>query len=218
MKKRTKYRLTEDLDSLAFADSSYELNSTSMQVDRIPRGIETEENRIYFYCPVAEQEALELNRLLRRLDVEMKYLTDRLECTSIPIHLHIHSPGGSIFSALSIVDTMESMHSDVYTYIDGSAASAATLIASAGTPGHRYTGKNSFMLIHQPYMEWAGKRDEFIDEIQNQEELYKRVKDIYLKNCTIKSKKLDKLLKHELWLPPEKCIEIGLVDKIYGKK
>ena len=69
--------------------------------DRSPRGIEVEENRIYFYCPVMDREALELNRLLRRLDVEMKYLSDRLGCDPVPIHLHVNSPGGSVFAGVS---------------------------------------------------------------------------------------------------------------------
>ena len=213
MRKKTRRSLSEQVIT---ADQLSEVSSM-MQTDRIPRGIETEENRIYFYCHVAEQEALELNRLIRRLDVEMKYLSDRLECDKIPIHLHLHSPGGSIFSALSIVDTIESIETEVHTYVEGSAASAATLIASSGTPGKRFIGKNSFMLIHQPYMEWAGKRDEFLDEIQNQEAIYEAVKGIYLKNTKMKSKKLDELMQHELWLDSKKCVEIGVVDKVYGQ-
>ena len=138
--------------------------------ERVPRGIETEENRIYFYCPIGDREALELNRLIRRLDVEMQYLQSRLDCGSVPIHLHIHSPGGSVFSGLSIVDTMMSCKTPIYTYIDGSAASAATLIACCGEKGHRYMGKSSFMLVHQPQIEWYGKLDDFRDEIQNQKE------------------------------------------------
>ena len=136
--------------------------------DRSPRGIETEENRIFFYCPIGDKEALELNRLLRRLDVEMQYLKGRLDCDTIPIHLHIHSPGGSVFSGLSIVDTMLNSKTPIYTYIDGSAASAATLIACCGKKGHRHVGKSSFMLVHQPHIEWMGKLDDFRDEIQNQ--------------------------------------------------
>ena len=101
--------------------------NTAMSMERTPRGIESEENRIYFYCPVGDYEALELNRLLRRLDVEMVYLSERLGSPKIPIHLHVSSPGGSVFAGLSIVDTMRSCKSDIYTYIDGSAASAATV-------------------------------------------------------------------------------------------
>lgn len=186
--------------------------SGMMTGDRIPRGVEVDENRIYFYCPVGDHEALELNRLLRRLDVEMKYLASRLECRSIPIHLHIHSPGGSVFAGLSIADNIKSCTTDVYTYVDGSVASAATLISMSGKK--RFMSKNSFMLLHQPQLEWAGKLDEFRDEIENQDHLYEKLTALYLDNCNMDKQQLDDLLKRELWLPAEKCLELGIIDKI----
>ena len=182
--------------------------------ERSPRGIETEENRIFFYCPIGDKEALELNRLIRRLDVEMQYLKSRLDCDTIPIHLHIHSPGGSVFSGLSIVDTMLNSKTPIHTYIDGSAASAATLIACCGEKGFRHVGRSSFMLVHQPHIEWMGKLDDFRDEIQNQKELYEKIVDIYVKRTKFKKKELEDLLKHELWLNADTCVEKGLADKI----
>lgn len=182
--------------------------------DRVPRGIEVEENRIYFYAPITESEVLELNRLLRRLDVEMKYLSDRLECDPVPIHLHLHSPGGSVFAGLSVVDTISGCSTKIHTHVDGSAASAATLIAVSGTKGKRTIGRNGFMLIHQPYLVWDGKLDDFMDEVKNQEEIYSRVKKIYSNRTKLNGKKLENLLQQELWLPAEKCLKFGLVDEI----
>lgn len=183
-----------------------------MGPERTPKGIEVDENRIYFYCPVGDYEALEMNRLLRRLDVEMKYLSDRLACKSVPIHLHIHSPGGSIFAGLSIVDSIKNCKTEVCSYIDGSAASAATLISVSAKK--RYMTKNSFMLLHQPQLEWAGKLDEFKDEIENQKNLYEKLVSVYEENSNMSREELDDLLKHELWLNSEKCLELGLIDKI----
>ena len=180
--------------------------------DRIPRGIEVEENRIFFYCPVGSQEALEMNRLLRRLDIEMQYLSQRLDCRAVPIHLHIHSPGGSIFAGLTIADSIRACKTAVYTYVDGSAASAATLISICGKK--RYISKNSFMLVHQPQLEWAGKLDDFMDEVENQQKMYEKIKGIYLEQTKMSADELDDLLKHELWLDAEKCKELGLVDTI----
>ena len=187
-------------------------STAAMAGDRIPRGVEVDENRIYFYCPVGDHEALELNRLLRRLDIEMKYLANRLECRSIPIHLHVHSPGGSVFAGLSIADNIKACSTDVYTYVDGSAASAATLISMSGKK--RFMSKNSFMLLHQPQLEWSGKLDEFRDEIENQDHLYEKITELYLDNCNMGQGELDDLLKRELWLPAEKCLELGIIDKI----
>lgn len=207
--------LMDSIESAVEEIESTRLDEGQMtSMDRSPRGIETEENRIYFYCPIGDSEALELNRLIRRLDVEMQYLSSRLSCPTVPIHLHIHSPGGSVFSGLSIVDTMLSCKTPIYTYVDGSAASAATLIACCGTIGHRYVGNHSFMLVHQPHIEWYGKLDDFRDEIQNQKELYEAIINIYLKRTNFTREELEDLLQHELWLNAQTCIEKGLADKI----
>ena len=129
-----------------------------------------------------------------------------------PIHLHIQSPGGDIFSGLNICDAIDACKTDVYTYIEGSAASAGTIISVRGKK--RFISKRAFMLIHQPQIAWAGKHDEFIDEIQNQKNIFETIKNIYLESTKIEAEQLDELLKHELWLPAEKCLELGLVDKI----
>lgn len=201
--------LSDEAQKLAAHLSGYEMSQ-----DRIPRGIEIEENRVYFYCPVGDKEALELNRVLRRLDIEMQYLSNRLDCGVIPIHLHIHSPGGAVFAGLSIVDTIKRSKTPIYTHVDGSAASAATLIACAGKKGKRTIGKSGYMLVHQPHIEWFGKLDDFRDEVNNQEELYDKIVEIYLDNTKFDKEELKSLLEHELWLNSEKCIEYGLVDKV----
>lgn len=211
-----RYFLTNKED---MRDNKEETHSTKaydeiapMGPDRVPKGIEVDENRIYFYCPVGDFEALELNRLIRRLDVEMKYLSNRLACKSVPIHLHIHSPGGSIFAGLSIVDSIKNCKTEVHTYVDGSAASAATLISTSGK--RRHMSKNSFMLLHQPQLEWSGKLDEFKDEIENQECLYEKLCLVYLENSNMSKDQLDDLLRHELWLDADRCLDLGLIDKI----
>ena len=61
---------------------------------------------------------------------------------------------------------------------------------------------------------WAGKHDEFIDEIENQKNIYAAVKRMYLNRTKMDPEQLDEMLKHELWLPAEKCLELGLVDEI----
>ncbi len=222
IKRRRSSRMTADVNTI---DSELDLSQSELDVlktqlmempsvDRIPRGIEVEENRIYFYCPIGDKEALELNRMIRRLDVEMQYLSGRLGCDVVPIHLHIHSPGGAVFAGLSIADTMKRCKTPIITHVDGSAASAATLVACCGQKGNRTIGPSGYMLVHQPHIEWFGKLDDFRDEVSNQEELYEKIVQIYLENTSFKKKELKNLLEHELWLNAEKCIEYGLVDRI----
>jgi ATP-dependent protease ClpP protease subunit len=207
-----KYNLTEPFDVSLTPPLEENVPTMSHQPPEPLRGIEVEENRIFFYCPVSHFEALELNRLIRRLDVEMQYLSSRLGCKPVPIHLHIHSPGGSIFAGLSIYDTIKNSKTAVHTYVDGSAASAATIISIAGKK--RFIGKNGFMLVHQQQLEWSGKLDDFMDEIENQRELTEIMKNIYLQETKMDAEFLEELLARELWLPSERCLELGLVDTV----
>lgn len=208
------YRLEEELPDDDNDDFAMQRMARQMMGDKDkPTGIEVEENHVYFYCPVMERESLELVRIIRRLDIEMSYLASRIGLEkNPPIHLHIQSPGGDIFCGLNICDVIAACKTDVYTYIEGSVASAGTMISCCGTK--RFIAKNAFMLVHQPQMLFAGKHDEFIDEIENQKHIFAAVTQIYLDRTKMKAPELEEMLKHELWMPADKCVELGLVDEI----
>lgn len=179
------------------------------------KGVAVDENRVYFYAPVTESSVLDLNKVLRSLDVELQCLSVRfgLKTSPFPIKLHIHSGGGDLFSGLAAVDTIRALKTDVHTYIDGSAASAATLMSLAGDK--RFIHKNSFMLIHQlSSMMVEGTHEQFKDEFENQQRLMNRIKSLYRERANMSDEVLEDLLKHDLWLDADKCLEYGLVDEV----
>ena len=55
---------------------------------------------------------------------------------------------------------------------------------------------------------------EFKDEIKNLDLIMTLIKGTYLKKCKFKSKELDKILGHDLFLSAEECLKYGLVDQI----
>ncbi len=178
-----------------------------------PAGVEADENRVYFYSNVGEKEVFELVKLLRSMDVEMQSLSMRLGIEPIPIQLHIHSGGGDLFSGLAAIDTIRTLKTPIHTYVQGSVASAATLMSICGTK--RYMYRNSLMLIHQISTAMMyGKYHEFLDEIENQNLLMEKVKDIYKQKTNLTEEQLNDMLQHDLWLSSEKCLELGLVDEI----
>ena len=178
-----------------------------------PRGVEADENRVYFYSSVGEKEVFELVKILRAMDIEMQALSLRLGIKQIPIELHIHSGGGDLFSGLAAIDTIQNMKTPIHTYVQGSVASAATLMSVCGAK--RFMYKNSVMLIHQISTAMMyGKYHEFLDEIENQNLLMDKVKSIYREKTKLTDEQLDDMLKHDLWLSADKCLELGLVDKI----
>ena len=71
------------------------------------------------------------------------------------------------------------------------------------------------MLIHQISTSMMyGKYHEFLDEIENQNLLMEKVKSIYREKTKLDDETLDEMLQHDLWLSADKCLELGLVDKI----
>lgn len=83
-------------------------------------------------------------------DVMAQLLTLESDDPDRDITMYINSPGGSFTALMAIYDTMQFVHCDIQTFVLGQAASAAAVIAAAGTPGKRGATPNSRMLIHQP--------------------------------------------------------------------
>ena len=107
---------------------------------------------------------------------------------------------------------IQNLDSDVYTYIDGFAASAATLMSVVGKK--RYMTKNSLMLIHQLSGADSGKYEELQDQMNNMSILMSMIVHIYLQETKINKNTLQDLLKKDLWLDAETCLKYGLVDEI----
>lgn len=175
--------------------------------------IRVAENTIFFYSDVTEQSALELNHALYDIDAKLKNTSNFLGPDFKPhIKLRINSYGGSLFAGLAVLDTIRNLYSEVHTYIDGAAASAATIISVAGSK--RYIGKNSLMLIHQLSAGSYGKYSELEDDMENNKRLMKSIKDIYKQYTKVPMKQIDEILKHDLWFDSARCLELGLVDTV----
>ena len=174
--------------------------------------IRVSENRVFFYADISEQSALELNHVLHDLDYRLRTITTTFEDYTPNIKLHINSFGGSLFAGMAVVDAIRNLKSDVHTYIDGAAASAATIISVVGKK--RFIGRNSMMLIHQLSAGAYGTFSELEDEMENNKRLMQSLKGIYKQYTKVPMKKLDEILKHDIWFDANTCLEYGLVDEI----
>ncbi len=170
-------------------------------------------NQIYFYDDVTKTSIFNLNR---QLDI----VTKNLLITGInfnlkqlpPIELYVSSDGGELFSAFSAVDRIKYNQVPVHSYVEGLAASAATLLSVVAH--RRFIRRNSFMLIHQVSGGLWGSFAAFKDEVQNLELLMAFIKKIYLEHTKFTEEELDNILKHDIYLNAEECLEKGLVDEI----
>jgi len=175
--------------------------------------VEGDDNIIYFYAGVSMKENFTLNKEISRLDREMQMVSMKLGLkVPITIHLKINSYGGSVFAAFGSIDYMKQSKTPIYTYIDGCAASAGTIMSVCGD--QRFIGENSYMLVHQLSSTHWGKYQELQDDMKNSDNLMKRIKEIYEERTKIPKSKMDEILKHDLWWDAKTCLRYGLVDEI----
>jgi ATP-dependent Clp endopeptidase proteolytic subunit ClpP len=176
------------------------------------QGISIVNNKILFYADIDEGSVLHLNRVLLELDCKLQSIKNFDDNYEPIIHLHLNTFGGAIYAAFATVDTIRRLKSKVYTYVDGNVASAGTLISLSGAK--RYIGKHAHFLIHQLSSGVYGKFSEMEDEIETCTKLMKVLKDFYKKNTKVPMKRLDELMKRDIWLDAEECLSLGMVDEI----
>ena len=130
------------------------------------------------------------------------------------ISLYINSPGGSVTAGLAILDTMNHIKPDVSTICVGIAASAASVILSAGTQGKRFALPNAEVMIHQPWAQGGGQATDI--EIQAKHILKTRdtLNKILSKNTGKPVSQIEKDVERDFYMSSDEAKKYGIVDKI----
>lgn len=187
---------------------------TRMDDDDDSSSVETLGSRIFFYSDVSKDSVLNLNRQLRSLTVKLQDVAQQYEIETPPIKLHINSPGGSLLDCFAAVDYITNSKVSIHSIIEGSAASAATIMSVVAQKRMMY--KNSYMLIHQLSGGMWGKYEELVDDFQNATVLMTRINEIYKAHTKIPAKILKNILKRDIWFDAQTCLKYGLVDEVIG--
>lgn len=128
------------------------------------------------------------------------------------INVYINSGGGEVFAAVAIAQQLQKHKAEVHTYVDGMAASAATIIAMAGDV--RHMSRSSLYMIHLPSSSVRGNKHAMAKGIEVLEKVEEVIKMTYATKCKIKDEKLTELLDHETWLTANEALEYGFIDDI----
>lgn len=191
---------------------SHNTNITNEEDEDKNEIVETIDNNIYFYSDVTTKSCFLLIKELKKLDMKLQTEKLRNNLENVHIKLHIHSYGGDLYGAFAVIDIIRTLKTPVHSYIEGIAASAATVISVVCEK--RYIYKNSYMLIHQLSSGMWGKFADLQDEFTNCQEFMKVIKDVYKKYTKVNKRKLDDILRHDLWWNAKLCLENSLVDEI----
>ena len=130
------------------------------------------------------------------------------------IFFYINSPGGSVYDALAIYDTMQYIANDVQTVGIGMQASAAAFLLSSGTKGKRFLLPNSTVMIHQPSSGTRGKVTDQEIDLRESLRVKKLLEDIMVKNTGQKKERVHEDMERDRWMDAQEAFKYGLVDKI----
>lgn len=128
------------------------------------------------------------------------------------INLHIHSPGGDVFDGIAIYNLLKNHPANVTVYIDGLAASMASVIAMAGN--EVIMPENAMMMIHKPWGIQGGdaedmrKYADLLDKVEN------TLIPAYANKTGKTPEELAEMLSAETWLNGKECVEQGFADKL----
>lgn len=132
------------------------------------------------------------------------------------IMMYINSPGGSFTAMTAIYDTMQYIRPQVMTVVLGQAASAAAVIASAGSPGKRLALPNARILIHQPAVGEAGRGQASDIEIQANEIMRLRtwLEETLARHSNKTAAEINADIERDRILSAPEALEYGLIDQV----
>jgi len=132
--------------------------------------------------------------------------------------LYINSDGGYLSGAFALIDIMKKSRHTIRTIGLGSIASAAFLIFSAGTKGHRYIAKNTSIMCHQFSGGVEGKYHDIEAQMRENKLTNDRMIDVLKETTVLDVKKIkSKLLPpSDVWLTPQELINYGIADHIFN--
>lgn len=128
------------------------------------------------------------------------------------INLHIHSPGGEVFDGIAIYNQLKNHSATITVYIDGLAASMASVIAMVGDTV--IIPKNAMMMIHKPWgVSWGDANDmrEYADLLDKLENV---LIPAYVAKTGKTTEEITAMLEQETWLDGDECVEHGFADKV----
>jgi ATP-dependent Clp protease protease subunit len=140
------------------------------------------------------------------------------ENPSKEVALYINSPGGVVTSGLAMYDTMQYVRPDISTICVGLAASAGSLLLTAGAKGKRFTLPHSNIMIHQPSGGFQGQASDI--EIHAKEILKTRdrLNKIYVKHTGRDLKVIEDAMERDRFMTPQEAKEFGLVDEVITER
>ncbi len=135
---------------------------------------------------------------------------DELFADDGDVVIYLNSPGGDCIAASQIYTMLMDYRGNVTIKIDGIAASAASVIAMAGTSV--LMAPTSLMMIHNPMTAAFGSKDEMETAIEMLEEVKESIINAYELRTGLSRARISHLMDSETWMNAKRAIELGFAD------
>ena len=148
-------------------------------------------------------------------DVTPKLFREQLNAGTGDIVLWVNSPGGDCVAASQIYTMLMEYKGRVTVKIDGIAASAASVIAMAGT--EVLMAPTALLMIHNPLTVAIGDSEEMQKAIAMLDEVKESIINAYALKTGLSRLKISNLMDAETWLNAQKAIELGFADGMLSR-
>ena len=179
------------------------------KVINLENGQEAEERILFMNGVIAEDSWFDD-------DVTPALFKDELNAGTGDITLWINSPGGDCVAAAQIFNMLSEYPGKVTVKIDGLAASAASVIAMAGT--EVWMSPVSMMMIHNPATVAWGDHAEMKKAMELLDAVKESIINAYVRKTGQSRAKLSHLMDAETWMDANKAVELGFADDILFQK
>jgi ATP-dependent Clp protease, protease subunit len=142
----------------------------------------------------------------------------QMEDAKKDISLYINSPGGSVTDGMAIYDTIRFLQCDVVTYCVGQAASMATLLLAAGTPGKRFALPNSRVMIHQPVGGATGQTADISIAAREILRWRKKMNEVLAEHTGKDVADIERDSDRDYYMTAAEAVKYGIVDRVIEAK
>lgn len=143
-------------------------------------------------------------------DVTPQMFKDELFAGTGPVTIWLNSPGGDCIAASQIYSMLMDYKGDVTVKIDGIAASAASVIAMAGTKV--LMAPTALMMIHNPATTAFGDHADMRKAIEMLDEVKESIINAYEIRTNLTHTQLSHMMDDTTWMNAKKAIELGFAD------
>lgn len=126
--------------------------------------------------------------------------------------VRVNSPGGDVFEGFAIYNLLKQHDGKVDVYVDGLAASAASIIAMAGD--NVYMSETAMMMIHDPWTMALGNADDMIETAALLEKIKDSIIPAYTNRTGLSAEQVADMMKAETWMTGKEAAELGFASLI----